>query len=198
MTATAGTGALHPLLHRAARGELPPWSQAGPRRRDHIRRVVELLGEWAGILDLPQAERLRWLAAGTLHDALRDADPDALRDEVPPELRDLPGSLLHGPAAAVRLRDEGVADPGLLRAVAFHTLGHPELDGAGRALYAADFLEPGRTFRRAWRRGLASRYPEAPEEVLVEVVRARVERLLGRGGPLRPETVAFWNTLVGG
>jgi HD superfamily phosphohydrolase YqeK len=198
MRATAENGALHPLLHRASQGELPPWSEAGPDRRAHIQRVVALLREWGRVLDLPEGERVRWLAAGTLHDALRDADPGTLRDEVPPALRDLPGSLLHGPAVAARLRAEGVSDEGLLRAVAFHTLGHGALDGVGRALYAADFLEPGRTFRRGWRRGLATRYPHAPDEVLVEVVRARMVRLLERGWTLRPETVEFWNTLVGG
>lgn len=190
-------GAVHPLLRRAAEGELPSWTEAGPPRRAHIRRVMALLAEWAEALALAEEERVRWVAAGALHDVLRDADPEALRHRVPPKIRGIPDSLLHGPAAAMRLRSEGVEDESFLRAVAFHTLGHGELDAVGRALYAADFLEPGRSFEREWRRGLALRFPEAGEEVLVEVVRARIARQMERGWPLRTETVEFWNTLMG-
>ena len=166
-------------------------------RRAHIRRVMALLAEWAEVLSLAEGERIRWVAAGALHDVLRDADPEVLRDQVPPEIRGIPGSLLHGPATAMRLRSEGVEDESFLRAVAFHTLGHGQLDAVGRALYAADFLEPGRSFEREWRRRLALRFPEAREEVLVKVVRARMTRQMERGWPLRSETVDFWNTLVG-
>jgi HD superfamily phosphohydrolase YqeK len=190
-------GPTHPLLRQAAEGELPSWTEAGPLRRAHIRRVMALLAEWAEVLALAEGERIRWVAAGALHDALRDADPEMLRGRVPPEFRGIPDSLLHGPAAATRLRGEGVEDESFLRAVAFHTLGHGELDAVGRALYAADFLEPGRSFEREWRGKLARRFPEDPEEVLVQVVRARMTRQMERGWPLRAETVDFWNTLVG-
>ena len=190
-------GPTPPLLRQAAEGELPSWTEAGPLRRAHIRRVMALLAEWAEVLALAEGERIRWVAAGALHDVLRDADPKILRDQVPPEFRGIPDSLLHGPAAATRLQAEGVEDESFLRAVAYHTLGHGELDAVGRALYAADFLEPGRSFEREWRGALARRFPEDPEGVLVEVVRARMTRQMARGWPLRAETVDFWNTLVG-
>jgi HD superfamily phosphohydrolase YqeK len=190
-------GPTHPLLRRAAEGELPSWTEAGPPRRAHIRRVMALLAEWAEVLALAEEERIRWVAAGALHDVLRDADPEVLRDRVPPDFREIPDSLLHGPAVATRLRGEGVEDESFLRALAFHTLGHGELDAVGRALYAADFLEPGRSFEREWRARLARRFPEDPEEVLVQGVRARMTRQMERGWSLRAETVDFWNTLVG-
>ena len=38
-------------------------------------------------------------------------------------LANLPARVLHGPAAAVRLRAEGVDDEPFLLAVAFHTIG---------------------------------------------------------------------------
>lgn len=197
--AEVGVGdALHPLVRAAAEGELPEWSRAGRARRAHMDRVVALLDEWAREADLPERDRLRWRAAGYLHDALREADPEALRPRVPPALADLPGRVLHGPAAAERMRAAGVGDAPLLLAVAFHTLGHPRFDLLGRALYAADFLEPGRSFRPGWRKALRRRMPAESGIVVREIVAARIAHQVERGGPLRPETVDFWNVLVEG
>jgi HD superfamily phosphohydrolase YqeK len=189
---------LHPLVARAAEGELPPWTLAGRARRAHIRRVMGLLEVWARELGLGDEERTRWLAAGALHDVLRDAGPEELRRWAPREFRSLPEPFLHGPAAGARLREEGLEDEGLLRAVTFHTLGHPGLDAAGRALYAADFLEPGRPHDPAGRRELARRFPADPRGVVAEVVRTRIGLVLAAGRPVRFETVDFWNSLVGG
>jgi len=161
-----------------------------------MERVAELLGGWAEVRAMASEDVLRWRAAGHLHDVLRDADPDELRVGLPEDLAGMPDPVLHGPVAALRLRAEGVADEALLAAVAWHTLGHPELDTLGRALYAADFLEPGRDFRNPWRAGLRARMPGALNEVVAEVLAARIGHQVEEGGPLRPETVAFWNILV--
>jgi 2-amino-4-hydroxy-6-hydroxymethyldihydropteridine diphosphokinase len=188
----------HPILERAAAGELPAWAEADEPRRRHIERVGALLGAWADELGLPDAERARWLAVGALHDALRDAPPETLRPRVPPALARLPGRLLHGPAAAERLRIEGVADGELLRAVGYHTLGHPSLGRLGQALYAADFLEPGRELLDDWRAELRARMPGELSAVAREILRARIVHLVERGSEVRPETVGFWNALASG
>lgn len=184
------------LIDRASRGELPDWAVQRPARRSHTARVAALMDRWAAALGLDDRERVRWRAAGWLHDALRDEDPETLRTLVPLEFRDLAGPLLHGPAAAERLRDEGVDDEGLLRAIAFHTIGHPEFDRLGRALYLADYLEPGRTFDPAGGAALRARMPEAMDEVLREVASARVAHLVRARRSIRPETLRFWNSLV--
>lgn len=175
----------------AARGELPAWSRASPRRREHMSRVAGLLEEWASALRLPQDEVLRWSATGWLHDALRDEDPRVLIHEVAEEERDLPGPILHGPAAAARLA--GLVDPRVQMAIRYHTLGHPGLDRLGRALYLADFLEPGRDFASDWRAELRRRMPHELPDVLVEVIAARLRHLLDARKPIRPETAAFWS-----
>jgi predicted HD superfamily hydrolase involved in NAD metabolism len=185
------------LLEAAAAGRLPAWSQVSAPRLAHMRRVSELLGEWADRLDLPAAERTRWRAAGYLHDALRETAPDELRPLVPDALKDLAGKLLHGPAAAERLRAEGVEDEDLLRAVAYHTIGHPELDELGRALFVADYIEPGRRYDPEGLAVLRARMPAARDSVLRHVLRARLDRLLREGRTMRPETVAFWNVVNG-
>ena len=190
-------GELHPRLRDAARGLLPEWARVDEERRAHLERVAELLERWARSRGEPEEDVLRWRAAGFLHDALRDADPAALRNGVGPEFEGWPGPLLHGPAAAAGLEADGVADGELLRAVAYHTVGHPDFAALGIALYCADFLDPGRSFREEWRRGLRSRLPEELEGVACEIVAARIRYLLEGGRRIFPSTIAFWNRFVG-
>lgn len=184
---------LHPILAAAAEGVLPDWAEAGPRRREHMDRVARLMEQWARALGHAEVEVFRWRAAGVLHDVLRDAPPERLRSEVPERFQGLLGPLLHGPAGAARLRAEGVADEAFLRAVACHSLGHSGFDQMGRALYAADVLEPGRTFRPRWRRALRKDFPLQEESVILQVLQARIRRSVDKGHPLHAETVTFWN-----
>jgi len=161
---------------------LPRWAVVSPRRRDHIARVAALLDAWADALGVDDAERRRWARAAWLHDALRDAP-------------DLDG-LGHGPAAADRAAAEGETDGGVLAAVRYHSLGHPDWERVGRMLYLADYLEPGRRHDVTARRALAARVPAEPDAVLRDVARRRIERALRSGWPLHPVTVAFWNALA--
>jgi len=161
---------------------LPAWTVATPERRAHIERVVALLNEWARAMTVPPDERARWLRAGWLHDALRDA-PAA-------------SELDHGPLAAEHAARDGEHDQGVLDAVRYHSIGYAGWDEVGRMLYLADYLEPGRTFDREARRDLAARVPAERDAVLREVVRRRIEWTVRSGWPLREETVRFWNALV--
>jgi HD superfamily phosphohydrolase YqeK len=186
---------LTPLEQAAARGELPDWARATVPRRAHMARVATLLEGWAHALGLPEDEALRWAAAGWLHDVLRDGDPATLVHDVAGVERDLPPKVLHGPAAAARLK--GAVDPRVLTAVRYHTIGHPSLDLLGRALYLADFLDPERDFLGDWGAELRNRMPRDLEDVLVEVLAARITHLIARRKPVRPETAAFWSAAVG-
>jgi 2-amino-4-hydroxy-6-hydroxymethyldihydropteridine diphosphokinase len=163
---------------------LPEWAVVSPERRRHIERVVALLDRWADAMHVPPAERERWLRAGWLHDALRDAP--------------LGDRLAHGPAAADRAAAGGERDRGVLDAVRHHTIGSAQWDDVGRMLYLADFLEPGRdpAASRADRADLARRVPAERDAVLQEVARRRLDWVLRSGWPLAEETVAFWNQLV--
>ena len=160
---------------------LPAWAEVSTTRRAHIERVVALLDGWAALMEVPPRERDRWVRAGWLHDALRDAglgDPRA-----------------HGPAAADRAAAEGERDGGVLDAVRYHTIGSPQWDDVGRMLYLADFLEPGRSIPD--RADLVRRVPNERDVVLVEVVRRRIEWIIHSGWSIPEETVAFWNQVVG-
>jgi HD superfamily phosphohydrolase YqeK len=63
-------------------------------------------------------------------------------------------------------------------------------------LYLADFLEPGRGFDPVLRAALRARMPSALDTVLRRVVAARLGWLLETGRAIRPESLAFWNSLV--
>jgi len=156
-------------------------------------RVAKLLGDWAEKRGESPRERARWIALGYLHDALREADEEQMRPLVEPRFRELPTKILHGPAVAQRLRGEGVEDEEFLHAAAFHTLGSPDFAVLGKALFAADFLEPGRKLQNDWRAKLRKRAPGDLDGVVQEILLARIRHLLARGRPLRFETVAFWN-----
>jgi 2-amino-4-hydroxy-6-hydroxymethyldihydropteridine diphosphokinase len=188
----------HPLVEQAARGKLPPWSAVGEKRMRHIERVAGLLEDWASVGGLSAEERTRWVAAGYLHDALKEKPEDELRALLAGEDRDLPEPILHGPAVAMMLRREGVDDEELLRALAYHTLGHPELGRTGSALYAADFLEPGRDLKNEWRAALRARMPGEIAAVVKEILAARINFLIEQGRPVRRETVEFWNRVAEG
>ena len=183
-----------PLVREAAEGRLPEWAEAGEKRRAHMGRVAALMREWAVALGLPADDVTRWTAAGWLHDALRDADPEALRPRVPERFRELNGKVLHGPAAAERIA--GLADGELVEAVRCHTLGSPRFGTLGRALYLADFLEPGRTFEREWTERLRGRMPREMDGVLREVVEARIGHVTKQGVTVHPETRAFYESVA--
>lgn len=177
-----------PTPHRI---DLPRWAEVSPARRAHIARVVELLEHWAREMAVPHQERQDWMDAGRWHDALRDA-PEA-------ELRRWSGDaclepeMMHGPAAAARLEAEGETRRDVLEAIRFHTVGSPAWGRTGRALYMADFLEPGRPFARTDRAFLASKVPHDFAGVFRQVVRMRLEWALREGHALFAETVRLWN-----
>lgn len=184
------------VVESAAQGILPVWAEVKLKRREHIERVAALIDDWANQLALPQREHERWLAAAWLHDALRDARPESLRPLVGDEFADWPVPLLHGPAVAALMRTDGIGDQELLRAVAYHTVGHPEFDTCGRALYLADYLEPGRTFDPVGRAVLRARMPHEIPPVLRDVLRNRMAHLISSRKKIRRETVSFWNSVA--
>ena len=174
--------------------ELPPWALVTEKRRAHIARVTAMLDDWAQRLKLKKNEATAWHDAGRLHDALRDAPEAMLRDLA----GDIPGyevGMLHGPAAANTLAAAGETRTELLDAIRHHTVGSCAWGRLGRALYMADYLEPGRKFSRADRAYLSEQAPQAFDATFRQVVRARLEWSLREGMRLYPETVQLWNAV---
>ena len=174
--------------------DLPAWARVTEKRRAHIARVTALLDRWASELRIPPDEARAWHDAGRFHDALRDATEAELRALVP-DLA-LPAQILHGPAAAEQLARDGETRVHVLEAIRWHTVGNGAWARTGRALYMADFLEPGRAFARADRAFLAAHLPHDFDGVFRQVVRQRLEWSLREGNRLYPETVSLWNDVA--
>ncbi|HKO16088.1 MAG TPA: HD domain-containing protein [Gemmatimonadaceae bacterium] len=171
--------------------ELPAWARVSEWRRGHIERVVSLLEDWALEMNVPDAERQAWVDAGCWHDALRDAPADELRQWAGGTAYE--AEMLHGPAAAARLEAAGERRTEVLDAIRFHTVGSAQWGRTGRALYLADFLEPGRPFAAQDRAFLAALVPRDFNGVFRQVVRMRLEWALREGHALFLETVMLWN-----
>lgn len=171
----------------------PSWAIVSEKRRGHIARVTALLDDWAERMHLPADEAQAWHDAGVFHDALRDATPAALREIYAGH--DLPDGILHGPAAAVLLERAGESRRNVLDAVRWHTVGHPEWDRTGRALFMADFLEPGRGFMHADRAFLSAQLPHNFDGVFRQAVRMRLEWTLREGNRIFEGTVKLWNAV---
>jgi 2-amino-4-hydroxy-6-hydroxymethyldihydropteridine diphosphokinase len=175
-------------MSAAASIDLPPWAVAGEKRRAHIVRVTTLLDHWARALKLDEATRAAWRDAGRFHDALRDAPERTLR-----LLTGAP--LLHGPAAAVKLQTEGEERADVLEAIRWHTVGSRDWAQTGRALFMADFLEPGRKFDREIRAELAADVPDDFDGTFRRVVQNRIAWTLREGRPLDAETSRLWDSV---
>ena len=173
--------------------DLPPWAVASEKRRAHIARVTALLTSWARAMGLSATESAAWRDAGRWHDALRDAPENDLRPLV--EASDTPAQLLHGPATAARLAREGETREDVLDAIRWHTTGRVGWARTGRALYMADFLEPGRTFDVERRASVAARVPQEFDAAFRSVVQQRIEWTMREGRALHEETARLWNAV---
>jgi 2-amino-4-hydroxy-6-hydroxymethyldihydropteridine diphosphokinase len=173
---------------------MPAWARVSERRLEHIMRVTELLDEWAAALRLSPEEAQTWHDAGRYHDALRDAPETELR-RLAGDLPEYTTEMLHGPAAAERLQQDGETRIELLDAIRYHTVGSARWGRLGRALYMADYLEPGRKFSRTDRAYLASQVPHDFDATFRQVLRNRLEWSLREGMRLFPEAVGLWNTV---
>ena len=180
------------MKRKGAKLKLPVWAIASKKRREHIARVTALIDSWAKAMRVGKIEARAWHDAALLHDAYRDADEDVLREWSGDSKR--AAELLHGPATAERLEQEGEKRRDVLSAIRYHTVGNAAWSRTGRALYMADFLEPGRRFSRRDRAFLAEQVPSNFDGVFQQVVRAKLAWSLHEGHSLFPETVALWNS----
>jgi predicted HD superfamily hydrolase involved in NAD metabolism len=119
------------------------------RRWDHCLRTADYAVFMAHHFSIdPEKVRLSALA----HDLAREQRAETIlewalldQDELSPFHFSHP-VLLHGFASAWYLRKHyGQDDPSILNAVRYHTTGHPVLDGPGLIVFAADYMEPGRS-----------------------------------------------------
>ncbi len=137
-------------MSSALRQEVLHWLQTAlpDVRLQHILRVEKMAIALAQAhqLSVPQAQQ-----AALMHDLAKCFAPAKLLAiaaaegwELDPAEQQVP-HLLHAPVGAVVAREQfGVKDAVVLRAIAAHTLGSPDMDAVSAVVYLADALEPGR------------------------------------------------------
>jgi 2-amino-4-hydroxy-6-hydroxymethyldihydropteridine diphosphokinase len=74
-------------------------------------------------------------------------------------------------------------------------VGNKDWAQAGRALFMADFLEPGRKFDREVRAALAADVPGDFDGTFRRVVQNRIAWTLREGRPLDAETSRLWDSV---
>ena len=176
-------------------------ARLGEKALGHSLRVADTAAGLAATYDV-DVDRAR--LAGLLHDWDRERSADELMDSardagvtITPADEAVP-YLLHARTGAASLAE---AMPGLdqavVRAVALHTVGAPDMTALDMVVYVADMIEPARDFpgvlalRDAV--GVASL-----RELFVLAYRRSLLHLVESGRRIHPDTVAVWNSLVAG
>ncbi len=119
------------------------------RRFLHTLGVMHTLNTLANIHGLCP---IKATLVSLLHDLSKEIEPSRIRSDLRQRNLDIPKDDLdypkvwHGYHASVVARQEmGITDPDILEAVALHTTADATVCPMTRAIYVADFCEPGRT-----------------------------------------------------
>ena len=166
-------------------------------RFEHSLRVAET-AEY--MCSLYGADKDKGYLAGLSHDICKDL-PDseqiklASSDGLPvSDTERRKPSLLHGRAAAVKLRkDFGVGDADILQAVARHTLGGSDMCPLAKIVYVADKIEPGRPqSTEEYRKRL---FAMSLDALVLAVLDENIKYLIANGKEPASESYAFRKSL---
>ena len=103
-------------------------------------------------------------------------------------------SLLHGRAAAVKLRDEfGITDEDVLQSVAMHTFGGENVCNLAKIVFTADKIEPGRPQSTDEYRARLFALPL--DEMVYSVVEENIEYLQKKGRVVADVSLRFRDEL---
>ncbi|MBU0935567.1 MAG: HD domain-containing protein [Spirochaetes bacterium] len=172
-------------------------------RCSHAKAAADLGAKLAAAYSLPAADVY---CAGIAHDLCKElvsADQQVLARvcpiPCPPEVLSN-HRFTHGPAAAALLFRTGLCtDLRILQAVAWHTVGSPEMDTLALLVFCADKIEPGRggfseELRAAW---LSGAFPG--EAGLLQLAGTILDRITAHcrieGHPIADTTPVLYNAL---
>jgi len=110
--------------------------------------------------------------------------------------------FLHGPAAAVFLKLEGISsDAGILEAVAYHTVGRADMGPLALAVYIADKIEPG---RREWAHAIREKLEKGKfdgkgglQMLAVATIEDMHDYIVSSGRAVAATTLVLYNSLTG-
>ena len=118
------------------------------KRFNHSLRVAETAVKLADIYD---GDKDKAELAGVLHDyskydELGKMYQTVTNEQLDPELLEYKTEVLHGPIAAVKIKNKcNYTDSEVLKAIAHHTSGAKEMGIIEKIIFTADYIEPKRT-----------------------------------------------------
>lgn len=138
--------------------------------------------------------------AGIGHDMCKGFNPKLLLSLAMRDGNDIKGierkkpSLLHGRAAAVKLREDfGVENKDVLEAVAVHTFGKVGMCDLAKVVYVADKIEPGRP--HVTKKYLEKLEKLSLDELMCFILDENIAFLTKKGRQVSVETVELFNSL---
>lgn len=169
-------------------------------RYEHSLRTAETCRKFCKKYGLD--EKTGYLA-GLSHDMCKKLDPEQMIKTAEKDGNSISAlemenpALLHGRAAAVKLKEEfGVEDPDVLEAVANHTFGRKKMCALAKILYISDKIEPGREHvNDAYMKSIKKL---SLDELFCKVVSDSKEYLLKKGKKIAPETEELLKYLKAG
>lgn len=132
----------HKKAQALAKGKLPE------KRYKHSERVADTAVHMAKIF---KGDEDKCFLAGILHDYCKHDELSEMYQYVTeynldPNLLSFKSEILHGPIAAVKMREEhGVGDEEIYQAIMNHTSGRSQMTLNEKIIFAADYIEPKRS-----------------------------------------------------
>lgn len=168
--------------------------------RDHVERSRKVGRELATLHETDIASVDEGIAA---HDLARAFNPDTLIQEAykyginPSPIEHLDPVLLHGPVTACWLKhDAQYTNDSVIKAVRWHTTGHPKMDKIGKVIFLADKLDPDKIVRFSYLKKVQSLAVVNLDEAIIEYLNKVIAYLLTRKALIHPDSLNFRNHLL--
>lgn len=166
------------------------------KRYEHSVRVAETAVKMA---ELFNGDKEVCEMAGILHDyckydELSEMYQFVIREKLDPALLGFNTELLHGPVAAIKMRDDyGIKNDEVLLAISNHTSGRDHMTLNEKIIYVADYIEPERDQKNVDRiREIV--YEEKHLDLAVyEITKATIKHLLKSDKTIYPRTIDCLN-----
>ncbi len=136
--------------------------------------------------------------AGLVHDCAKDMERNAILPAcekygiIVDEIAASRPELLHGQVGAHMAKELfGIDCPGILAAIADHTMGRPGMDKLSSIVFIADYIEDTRDFDEV--DIIRAAAEESLEKAIVAGIDSTIRHILAKGRMLHPQTVATRN-----
>lgn len=136
--------------------------------------------------------------AGLVHDCAKNMRKDAILPAckkygiIVDEITATRPELLHGQIGAHMAAEMfGIECPGILAAIADHTMGRPGMDKLSSIIFIADYIEDSRDYEGV--EAIREAAGESMEKAIVAGIDSTIRHILNKGHLLHPQTVATRN-----